>query len=632
MPTLTPISVSEAEIHDDLFGANILGYRDRVGEDGTYDDAIEALGVGAIRYPGGSYTESYFDITDPDRVHVVDNSGEGDPKENLPYSEFMDWAEEAGISVTVVIPTRTQLSGAADANGDRYPDIDEAELRAFVRDTLDGRYGSPELDAFEIGNEYWGSGQMTSVEYGRLAAEMALIIRDEIDSHPLGETRYADLDIAVQMGNNYGVARMSDVYEETGQDLLDRLSEDYGLQLDDNYLYGDGTGAWPKITNQMVIAGFDTQEKMDAIDAVVAHYYSKSDAAEKTSYDLGIIEKEWDDAIPGLTRYVTEWNLKSSANMDQTGDYGLKNAHEILNMVENMSDQNVEVAHVWAVQQNTRTDLAHNEGQEGLSVTGEMFAMMSRTLPGMQKVELAGALHNQHEVSTGTADAHFFFGESGGVLFLASTSDSRSSESIDLSPLMDDYGDISVTRLGVEEGELPNSYLSPARVEEMTREETFDQEYLDVDLEPYEILMVEFTGATASDALEDLLLAEPSEAVAGGDVEDGDAEGDGGRGGDGARGDDDDDLHDDGDDGGSGGQDGSCFVATAAYGGAHHPDVVWLRRWRDTHLLPHPAGRAILSLYWKFGPALADYVRVRPRLAAITRKPIAMIVRISQNA
>ncbi|MFP3656811.1 hypothetical protein SB777_38495, partial [Burkholderia sp. SIMBA_052] len=73
-------------------------------------------------------------------------------------------------------PTRTYLSEATDENGNREPDFDHEELYGFVRDVVRGVHGNREIAAFEIGNEYWGSGQMSSVEYGRLSSEMSSVI------------------------------------------------------------------------------------------------------------------------------------------------------------------------------------------------------------------------------------------------------------------------------------------------------------------------------------------------------------------------------------------------------------------------------------------------------------------------
>lgn len=71
---------------------------------------------------------------------------------------------------------------------------------------------------------------------------------------------------------------------------------------------------------------------------------------------------------------------------------------------------------------------------------------------------------------------------------------------------------------------------------------------------------------------------------------------------------------------------GGCFVATAVYGDPLHPDVVWLRRWRDRHLEPGARGRlvmrAVVGVYRRVGPPLARALRRRPRAAAVVRERI----------
>ena len=47
---------------------------------------------------------------------------------------------------------------------------------------------------------------------------------------------------------------------------------------------------------------------------------------------------------------------------------------------------------------------------------------------------------------------------------------------------------------------------------------------------------------------------------------------------------------------------GACFVATAAYGDSHHPDVVALRKFRDKHLVRTAAGR------WPLADGLLDFI------------------------
>ena len=89
MDILEPKNIINKEFDIELFGANILATRDQLGEDGTYDDVAENIGIESIRYPGGSLTEHYFDLANPDNSKVIDiNSGQ--PLDFLPYSEFMN--------------------------------------------------------------------------------------------------------------------------------------------------------------------------------------------------------------------------------------------------------------------------------------------------------------------------------------------------------------------------------------------------------------------------------------------------------------------------------------------------------------------------------------------------------------
>lgn len=53
---------------------------------------------------------------------------------------------------------------------------------------------------------------------------------------------------------------------------------------------------------------------------------------------------------------------------------------------------------------------------------------------------------------------------------------------------------------------------------------------------------------------------------------------------------------------------GVCFIATAAYGSEHEPEVQLLRIFRDTKLRPYKAGRFVIDLYERFSPTLANWV------------------------
>lgn len=72
----------------------------------------------------------------------------------------------------------------------------------------------------------------------------------------------------------------------------------------------------------------------------------------------------------------------------------------------------------------------------------------------------------------------------------------------------------------------------------------------------------------------------------------------------------------------------SCFVATAAYGDANHPDVEFLRAFRDTILLPKKTGKAFVAFYYWCGPFLADIVlklQLRPIVKDLLKRLVSSL-------
>lgn len=53
----------------------------------------------------------------------------------------------------------------------------------------------------------------------------------------------------------------------------------------------------------------------------------------------------------------------------------------------------------------------------------------------------------------------------------------------------------------------------------------------------------------------------------------------------------------------------ACFVVTATMGDFNHPDVVYLRRFRDEWLRKRMVGRAFIAAYYRVGPLLASLIR-----------------------
>ena len=70
-----------------------------------------------------------------------------------------------------------------------------------------------------------------------------------------------------------------------------------------------------------------------------------------------------------------------------------------------------------------------------------------------------------------------------------------------------------------------------------------------------------------------------------------------------------------------------CFVATCAYGDADHPDVMFLRLYRDLELSSHATGRLFIWIYYALGPSLANMIRPYPRLRHHVRMALGRLVR-----
>lgn len=508
MPEIAAYGFMGSEASQGLFGANVLATRSTLEQGGDYDRLIEELGVGSFRYPGGSLTERYFDITDPNASVVADRDT-GELREFIPLNEALDYAATEGLSVTIVIPTRNLLSETSDANGDRFSAIDEDALRGFVRDVVNGVHGDAEIEAFELGNEYWGSGMMSSVEYGRLASEMAVIVNDELNMQG------SDAEIIVQSGTNFNFARLSDQYPDdmSSADILADLNASYGLDLGEDSVYSSGAINWTNVGNEMILSEFDTAAERDAVDQVAVHVYSRGQVNEgQRSFFLNNTDETWGEEIPDARISVTEWNTAGNTGaLDRSSDYGLFQSHEMIDIMEEFLRYDVQNAHVWPLIQNTPNTLSVDDGQADLTPGGAMFNMMQDAMPGKVAIDLTPESGADTEVEEDGIALHGFWEPDELLFYIAATDEDGADTVVDFSGLVSDTGRVEISVLGVADGAPVGDSASDAVVETIDPALVLDGTDLSVQMDQGEIMQVRMFGFTPSQDFQDVISDESPE-------------------------------------------------------------------------------------------------------------------------
>lgn len=495
MTDIAAFGFSGSQATSALFGANVLATRGTLEQGGDYDQVIEALGVGSFRYPGGSLTERYFDINNPNATVALDRDT-GEMRDFIPLNEAMEYASAEGLSVTIVIPTRHLLSDYVDTNGDRFADFDEDALRGFVRDVVSGAYGDAEVDAFELGNEYWGSGQMSSVEYGRLASEMAVVVNDELD------LLNSEAEIVVQSGTNFNFARMSDDFEDdmTGAEILSEINALYGLDLGEDALFSSGEVNWTNVANEMILAEFDAEAEQNAVDQVAVHVYSRGQVNDsQRTFFLNNTDETWGEELPDAQIAVTEWNTAGNTqSLDRNTDYGLYQSHEMINVMEEFMRYDVEQAHVWPLIQNTPNTLSVDDGEADLTPGGAIFGMMQEALPGMVAIDLNEEGGSQTEIEENGMAVHGFWQPDELLFYVAATDAQGVDTTVDFSDMVSEVGAVEITHLGVEDGAAIGSNSSDAVVTELNPDDVMIGNNLSVNMSEGEILQIRMSGFTPS--------------------------------------------------------------------------------------------------------------------------------------
>lgn len=331
---------SDAAIDSRMFGANfVTSYDFEFANDEKLVDLLSTLDIETLRFPGGSVTESLFadaSFLTGDWSADVAADDRGILRQITPIGDLFDVAGEIGASVQLVLPTRVafaESAGQALASGtygsrtklaagyldqvERYIDHAVAEARA----------NGVEIARIELGNEFWGSGQMTAGEYGALSGRLIAFL----------DTEFPGLDVIAQVAasaNEYSPAADRAVYlEPDGRgDFTIHMASDARGGLPNGWVAGTIPGSGSAAAQTRLIAdGIDaTRGAAAALDGIVGHVYFDAGFAgidDQRDFALGDIQRIFADrlGLSDIDYYVTEWSPRNPLSSDKADNRGNAN-------------------------------------------------------------------------------------------------------------------------------------------------------------------------------------------------------------------------------------------------------------------------------------------------------------------
>jgi hypothetical protein len=449
-----------------MFGGNNMFKYNLIDAQGaSFDAAAKALGVTGIRYPGGTMTEQDFDVTRPNAAPASWTSGQP----FVGVTEFLTYAARTGTGATIVLPTAKMFSGSASGGHDVPRAIDQnyltdvrdyVELMLTLGDSGPGALPDTPITAFEIGNEYWGSGGMTATEYGRvvnaLGAELYDLFRDHF-ADPADRPQ-----VLIQMGDPWGAQFSTGIYSSLTWDQRGQQS------------------------NQNIIDQLTTPQAVSVVTGLVQHYYySPTDTTFlQGSRLVNYIDQDWkvwaDAGFGDRDLSITEWNVK----FENTAQFGLKGASVLIEQMEQMIQMGVDSAFAWPVQ-GWNTGLAGDfNAAPVLSPAGAAFAMMAKGLVGLSVLD--------SNISGGQLEVNAFASATQTLLFVSSRSDQGQHVSLDVSSLVSGYSSIAGVKIGIAAG---LSTMDPGAAAVLTTYRAANLMklgLLDFDLAPFEVMQISF--------------------------------------------------------------------------------------------------------------------------------------------
>ncbi|PCJ07300.1 MAG: hypothetical protein COB16_11475 [Rhodobacteraceae bacterium] len=495
----------------DHFGVNLVTiYDEEFGQPNSDLAQLAAdMGITTLRFPGGAATEHFFDMTTPDATVSIFDARET----LLPMNRFLAQAGAQGMAASIVIPTKRGFGDSAaeallDGSYGQRDMVDAAylsEVLGFVTHTVEAATANGvELTAFELGNEFWGSGEMTAQEYGRLMAVLAPAIQQH-----LAELGLSRVEIVVQ-----SVSSASRLFSP--RDDVTAYVDPSGAPNGGGAVYTEADiatyfdGVVPAGWVQVTVPGqgpayAQLHSLADAINAIPGaadaiggiadhHYLSGGFEAADSGYRFGFSQFQRFanllERSPGLddpTFHITEWNANSRNALNNRG---LQHASMIIENFYEMTTHGIETAQIWPLSfDNSQSITLVTLNQQHLTIAGEMFSLMRDSLIDLEPVFDWSQPQN--------IDVHGFGNDTRLVLFASERSgEDRQDIELDLSAFLGAQRYfVTATQLGDDDGNGQDHRATP--VLSYSNGTTLQGSTAGFDLEAWAMMRLEFTRVGA---------------------------------------------------------------------------------------------------------------------------------------
>ncbi len=501
----------QTDYHDDIqvssehFGVNLVTTfnEEFIKSSSLLSNNVNKMGISTLRFPGGSATEHYFDMRNPNAS--ISNSP---PYQELtPMDDFFRESGIIGVNVSLVIPAkdgfedsaveamkngtygnRTELSENYVSNAIEY--VSKAITEAVKNDV--------KLISLEIGNEFWGSGEMTASEYGFLAGTLSTRLKAYLD-----DVGFHEIDIIVQTTSSatriYSPRDDTEIYIGQDGNGIEKAFSKYEVDRDFGEIVPVG---WIAVTvpGQGSAKGQSENilEKInqisgaaDAIDGVALHYYvsngfdsvdtEKGFAFDQLSYFADGLDRS--ASAPDIEFHITEWNTNANG---ADNNRGLQHASMIVEGFYELVTHGVNHAQIWPLAFDTSQGitLVTPDGNN-LTIAGEMYRLMSESLVGLHPVL------DWSEV--GQLDVHGFSDNDRSVLFISERSGSAN-EGIEMDvELVRDKSDYFLTYTELSDGGSGGSDHTASPVVSYSNGITANSDIIEFDMSAWSNMRIELT-------------------------------------------------------------------------------------------------------------------------------------------